>query len=162
MTLAAFADLAEVIGALGVIAGLIFVGVQLRQNTLQLRRAETNATNVEAQVIRQSLLNNADVAELVTACVSGSRTFDDVEAHRLTAFFWEIGFQLIQFWDRTRHGLFEWAVFNRTVAIYTPYLTSQHGLTWWRMARTIYQPEFVAALELAIPGLAEPQGLAAS
>lgn len=153
MTLAAFAELAEIIGAFGVIAGLVFVGVQLRQNTLQLRRAETNVTNTEASVIRQSILLNSEVAELVTVSMTGSRALSEVEMHRLTAFFWEVGYQAIQFWDRTKNGLFPRTVFDKTIVVYSPYLTSLHGLNWWRFARTIYEPDFVVAIERAIPAL---------
>lgn len=52
MTLAGFADLAEVIGALGVIAGLIFVGVQLRQNTRQMQRDEMNSAMAQGSALK--------------------------------------------------------------------------------------------------------------
>jgi hypothetical protein len=64
MTLAAFADLAEVIGALGVIAGLVFVGVQMRQNTKQLLRAEYNTAMAQGSALRHLLLSNRETAEL--------------------------------------------------------------------------------------------------
>lgn len=161
MTLAAFADLAEVIGAFGVIAGLIFVGMQMRQNTIQLRRAERNVTNSEASVVRQAMLLNTDVAELMTASMTGSRALTDVETNRLISMFWEIGFHAIQFWDRTQHGIFNRDIFEKAVVVWTPYITTPHGLNWWRMARAFYDPAFVETMERLIPAL-KPAAIEAS
>src|SRR5262245_46837720 len=106
MTLADFSSLSEIISALGVIAGLIFVGLQLGQATVQLRQAEANATNTEASVIRQALFADAEFAEVVSAAVRQTRPLGIVETDRMMAFLWEIGFQVLQFWIRTKRGLF--------------------------------------------------------
>jgi hypothetical protein len=153
MTLAAFADLAEVIGAFGVIAGLIFVGVQLQQNTLQLRRAERNTSNAEASVLRQSIANNCEIAELMAACVGEARSFSPAEMQRINAMFFEMGYLATQLWDRTKHGLFPPDEFDRAMPALAPYLTSATGRAWWRIARGVFQADFVAALERTLPAL---------
>jgi hypothetical protein len=155
MTLAAFADLAEVVGALGVIASLLFVGVQMRQNTLQLQRAEKNATNIEAAAIRQAIFTDADFAELVSAWVRQSRPLSHVEIDRLTVFLWELGFQIIQFWDRAKSGLFTRQEFDRLTPLYAPYLTTPLGREWWQFARAVYRPDYVEALERVVPELTQ-------
>lgn len=162
MTLSELADWADVISALSVVAGLLFVGVQLRQATIQLRRTERNATNAEASLIRQSLFMSGDVAEIATVAVNGSRALTQVEANRMTAFLWEIGFQTIQFWDRTRYGLFASEDFARIVPVYQPYLTSQLGRLWWQTARTVFELDFVADLERLMPTINSPMAAAAS
>ena len=154
MTLADISSLAEIISALGVIAGLIFVGIQLRHATVQMRRAEANATNSEATVLRHAIFTDGEFAEIVSAAVRQTRTLDVVEADRMTQFLWEIGFQALQFWDRTRHGLFSRQEFEGLAPTYLPYLTCPLGLQWWRIARTVYRPDFVADIEKIIPALA--------
>lgn len=153
MTLADISNLAEIISALGVVAGLIFVGVQLRQATTQMRRAEANAANGEASVIRQAIFADAEFAEIVSAAIRQTRALNVVETDRMTAFLWEIGFQVIQFWDRTKHGLFSRQEFEGLTPSYLPYLTCPIGLEWWRIARTMYRPDFVAEIERIIPAL---------
>ncbi len=156
MTLADMSNLAEIISALGVIAGLIFVGVQLRQATLQMRRAEANVTNSEASVIRQAIYTDGEFAEVVSAAIRQTRALDVVETDRMTTFLWEIGFQVLQFWDRTKHGLFSRQEFEGLTPSFAPYLTCPVGLQWWRMARTMYRPDFVAEMERIIPALVSP------
>lgn len=163
MTLAEIADLAEIIGAFGVIAGLIFVGMQMRQNTLQLRRAETNVTNAEASAIRQALFGDAEFAELISACVRETRELSPVETDRVHAFLWEIVFQTIQFWDRTKHGLFPPGEFERLAPSYAPYLCCSIGRAWWHDVRRFFRSDFVTDVERVIPGMtsaASPVGAA--
>jgi len=156
MTLAALANLADVIGAFGVIAGLVFVGIQLRQNTLQLQRAEKNATNSEASILRQAIFSDGDLAELLSACVRQTRPLDPIEVDRMSLLFWEMGFQLIQFWERTQHGLFKRQEFESLAPMYAPYFTSAFGLEWWRQARLIFRPDFVVDVEHLMPILSAP------
>ncbi len=156
MTLAALADLADVIGAFGVIAGLIFVGLQLRQNTQQLRRVEINAMNAEVSPLRQSVMNNAELAEIVAACVANSRAFSATELQRLDSVFWEMSFIAFQMWDRAQTTYFPAADFERTIPSLGPVLTSPVGRTWWQNARTFFRPAFVDALEALMPGLMAP------
>lgn len=156
MTLANFSNLAEITGAVGVIAGLVFVGVQLRQATLQLRRAESNAANSEASIIRQAVFADGEFAEIVSSAIRQTRALDVVETDRMTAFLWEIGFQVLQFWDRTKHGLFSKQEFEGLTPSFAPYLTCPVGLQWWTTARTMYRPDFVAEVEKIIPALVSP------
>lgn len=156
MTLAAFADLAEIISAFGVIAGLIFVGFQLQQNTFQLRRVEINAMNVEASPLRQSIMNNPDLAELVSACVANSRPFTATDLQRLDSVFWEASFISFQMWDRSQSKYFPAGDFERTIPAFEPVLTSPVGRTWWQSARAKFRPTFVAAMEALMPALAAP------
>lgn len=153
MTLSDFADIAEVIGAFGVIAGLIFVGFQLRQNTQQLRRVETNAMNTEASPLRHSIMNNPELAELVSACVANSRRFNPVELQRLDSVFWELTFIYFQMWDRSQSKYFPAGDFERTVRALGPVYASAAGRSWWRNARAAFRPAFVTELETLIPEL---------
>jgi hypothetical protein len=58
--------LAQVIGTLGVIVSLVFVGLQIRQNTGALQRNEHNSTMPQWTVIRMAIAGNRDLAELMS------------------------------------------------------------------------------------------------
>ncbi|OQW57803.1 MAG: hypothetical protein A4S17_04105 [Proteobacteria bacterium HN_bin10] len=161
MTLAALADLAEVIGAFGVIASLLFVGVQLRQNTKQMQRGEANSAMAQGSAIRHLIIGDPDVAALITAGVrGGSLKLED--QLRLNAFFSEVTFLAMQVWDRARNGLVPKDEFERTIlANLRLFLGSPRGVAWWANGKNAYWPAFVAALEAAIPELAAaPSGTA--
>lgn len=64
-TLETASHLSQIIASIAVFISLIYVGLQLSQNTAQLRRAENNATLTQFQAIRLSIIQNRDVAELL-------------------------------------------------------------------------------------------------
>ena len=68
--------LAQIVASIGVIVSLIFVGLQISQNTRALERAEHNSTMGQLTVIRQAIAQNRDIAELMTAGLHGERTMD--------------------------------------------------------------------------------------
>src|SRR5262249_39984702 len=73
MSFQQIANLAQIVASIGVVVSLIFVGLQIRQNTRALERAEHNSTMGQLTVIRQAIAQNRDIAELMTAG-SGRRT----------------------------------------------------------------------------------------
>lgn len=158
MTLAAFADLAEVIGALGVIAGLIFVGAQLRQNTQQLVRGEANVAMAQASTIRMALLLNREVAHLINSEIrDASGELDPTDEMRLSAYFSEVTYVAFNAWQRGEAIFGVTDTLERAIApVAGPVLTSSRGLVWWRRSRAQFPPDFIAALETCIPAIKPP------
>lgn len=68
--------LAQIVASVGVIASLIFVALQIKQNTGAFQRNEHNSTMAQWTVIRQAIAGNRDIAELMTTGLSGERTLD--------------------------------------------------------------------------------------
>lgn len=154
MTLAAFADVAEVIGALGVIAGLIFVGVQLRQNTKQMERGESNSAMAQGVVLRQLLMSNRESAELLHRGISGA-PLDPVDELRLNMFFLELAYTAMHVWDRVRNGLALKDELARVAPVIGSVLSSERGRAWWARMRAMLRPNFVADFEALVPVLAQ-------
>src|SRR5207248_842720 len=68
--------LAQIVASVGVVVSLIFVGLQIRQNTGALQRNEHNSTMTQWTVIRMDIANNRDIAELMTAGLTGGIVVD--------------------------------------------------------------------------------------
>jgi hypothetical protein len=51
--------LAQIVASVGVVVSLIFVGLQIKQNTRALQRTEHNSTMEQWTVIRQAIAQNA-------------------------------------------------------------------------------------------------------
>ncbi|MBS1117761.1 MAG: hypothetical protein H6Q87_2145 [candidate division NC10 bacterium] len=62
MSLEQLSSLAQVFGSIGVIVSLIFVGLQIKQNTGALQRNEHNSTMEQWTVIRMAIAKNRDIA----------------------------------------------------------------------------------------------------
>ncbi len=66
MTLEQMSSLAQIVASVGVVISLVFVGLQVRQNTAALYRNEHNSTMQQWTVIRMAIAKHRDLAELMT------------------------------------------------------------------------------------------------
>jgi hypothetical protein len=66
--------LAQIVASVAVVVSLIFVGLQIKQNTGALQRNEHNSTMAQWTVIRMAIAKNRDIAELMTAGLRGENT----------------------------------------------------------------------------------------
>ena len=75
--------LAQIVASVAVVASLIFVGLQIKQNTAALERNEHNSTMAQWTVIRMAIVKHRDIAELMTAGLHGERALDAADQLRL-------------------------------------------------------------------------------
>jgi hypothetical protein len=85
MTLADMANLSQVIGAIGVVASLIFVGIQIRQNTAATRAASHNAVSDSLNEFNRMMAESADVSQLWLAGMGDRGALTDIERFRFDA-----------------------------------------------------------------------------
>ena len=106
MTFEQISYLAQIVASIGVIVSLIFVGLQIKQNTRALQRTGHNSTMEQWTVIRQAIAQNRDVAELMTAGLGRERTLDAADQLRLEQMLQENAWAAFHIWDRTQRGIF--------------------------------------------------------
>src|ERR671935_1659092 len=106
--------LAQIVASVGVVVSLIFVGLQIKQNTRALERNEHNSTMEQWTVIRQAIAQNRDIAELMTAGLDGERPLDAADQLRLEQMLQENAWAAFHIWDRTRRGVFPKGTFELT------------------------------------------------
>jgi hypothetical protein len=98
--------LSQIIASIAVVASLIFVGHQVRANTLAIQRNEHNSTMEQWTVIRQAIARNREIAELMSVGLSGERKLDSADELRLDQMLQEVGWASFHIWDRTQRGIF--------------------------------------------------------
>src|SRR3954470_13517839 len=106
--------LAQIVASVGVIVSLIFVGLQIRQNTGALQRHEHNSTMEQWTVIRQAIAQNREVAELMTAGLQGERVLDAADQLRLEMLLNESAWASLHIWERTKRGIFPAGTFEQS------------------------------------------------
>jgi hypothetical protein len=145
----AIVAISQLVAAVAVILSLVFVGLQIRQNTRALQRTEHNSTMEQWTVIRQAIAQNRDIAELMTAGLGGERALDAADQLRLEQMLQENAWAAFHIWDRTQRGIFPKGTFEATGgALLQTLLTAPGGATWWRNAKGYgFPPEFVAAVD---------------
>src|SRR3954471_9323225 len=145
----AIVAISQLIAAVGVILSLVFVGLQIKQNTRALQRTEHNSTMEQWTVIRQAIAQNRDVAELMTAVLHGERALDAADQLRLEQMLQEHAWAAFHIWDRTQRGIFPTGTFEATGgAALCGLLKTAGGGTWWRDAKQVgFPPGFAADVD---------------
>ena len=134
----AIVALSQIIAAVGVILSLVFVGLQIKQNTRALQRTEHNSTMEQWTVIRQAIAQNRDIAELMTAGLQGERTLDAADQLRLEQMLQENAWAAFHIWDRTQRGIFPKGTFEVTAGVLLgTLLRTPGGDSWCRTASWI-------------------------
>ena len=144
--------LAQMVASVGVIVSLIFVGLQIRQNTGALQRNEHNSTMAQWTVIRMAIAKNRDIAELMTAGFHGERALDAADELRLENMLAENVWASFHIWERTQRGIFPKGTFEFSVGLHlSGLLKTERGGAWWRSAKhTAFVPAFVADVDAVL------------
>ena len=158
MSLEQISYVAQIIGTVGVVASLVFVGLQVRQNTAALYRGEHNSTMEQWTVIRMAVAQSRDMAELMTAGLSGARELDAADQLRLEQFLQEQAWAAFHIWDRTQSGVFPKGTFELTAApLLRQILCTKRGSAWWSRAKTVgFIPQFAADVDAALAADLQP------
>ena len=141
--------LAQIVASVAVVASLIFVALQIKQNTAALQRNEHNSTMEQWTVIRMAIAKNRDIAELMTAGLHGERAFDAADQLRLEQMLQENAWAAFHIWDRTQRGVFPKGTFELTAGLLLKgLLGTARGSAWWRSAKHIgFIPGFVSDVD---------------
>ena len=120
--------LAQIVASVGVVVSLIFVGLQIRQNTAALQRNEHNSTKEQWTVIRMAIAKNRDIAELMTAGLHHERPLDAADQLRLEQMLQENAWAAFHIWDS---GIFPKGTFEATGgALLGTLLRTPGGESW--------------------------------
>jgi hypothetical protein len=144
--------LAQIVASVAVIMSLIFVALQIKQNTGALQRNEHNSTMAQWTVIRMAIAANRDIAELMTAGLHGERALDAADQLRLEQMLQEQAWAAFHIWDRTQRGVFPKGTFEATAGpLLCDVLKTVRGEDWWRGAKhTGFIPGFVLDVDAVL------------
>jgi hypothetical protein len=152
MSFEQLSSLAQIVASVGVLVSLIFVALQIKQNTGALQRNEHNSTMAQWTVIRMAIAGNRDIAELMTAGLHGERAIDAADQLRLEQMLQEYAWAAFHIWDRTQRGVFPKGTFEATAGpLLCDVLSTARGGTWWRSAKhTGFIPGFVLDVDAVL------------
>ena len=152
MSLEQLSYLAQIVGSVGVIVSLVFVGLQIRHNTRALERNEHNSTMAQWTVVRQAIAGNREVAELMSFGLRGERELDAADQLRLEQMLQEQAWASFHIWDRTQRGVFPPGTFEATAgALLAVVLATPRGGAWWQGAKQVgFVPAFAADVDAVL------------
>jgi hypothetical protein len=138
----AISGVADTISAVGVVASLIYVGVQIKKNTAETRRANARATTHDHGTALQSIVEDPEMAELILRGFEDLGSLNAVERYRfdLGTLRW---LQAIEqaFADIRQHDYPD--DMEDTYKVMVPgVLNTPGGLDWWASRRSWFSAKF--------------------
>jgi hypothetical protein len=151
MTLSDLASIGSLVSGVAVLASLIFVGFQLRQNTWQLMRSETNLTMQQASAWRLAIVSNHDLADIWVKGRSEAAAFDATDEARFDLLLEETLWMVFHIWDRSKRGLLDSGSWNKGSAEFLAgILLPRRSAAWWERYKINFPAEFSGEIEMAM------------
>jgi len=134
----ALGAIGEIVGAAAVVATLIYLAVQTRQNTEAVRHAFARGVQEDANAWRFKLVENPEVAELWRKGLRDPESLDANDRYRFRMYFDALVFH----WQ---HAI----VSGVGLPDLNPQrVLSQPGGAWyWTRSKELFEPEFVAHID---------------
>ena len=147
MTLSDFADIAEIAGAVAVVVSLVYVAIQLRQNTDSVRSATLQANTA----LWSTLLSGLAEPGIVEAYATGLSGRKDISRLQYTQFFLLCRGVFAAF--ENQHYQFRTGVLDEETykgyerAISEQLLAFPGFRIWWEQSRSVFSPAFVTHVD---------------
>jgi len=145
MSLEDLGNIGELVAAIGVIASLIYLAVQIRQNTSSAREAAWHSVLRDLQQFRSLIAQDPEVARVYREGLRDLKSLNDDDRWRFGA--------LMQ----SLYSVFETAFRARTEGLFQHHLddivwqASRPGTReWWSKGKRLYSPEFRRFLDEAL------------
>lgn len=154
MTLQAIYFISQVVAAIALIGSLIFVGVQVRQNTAQGKRQEAASRAAAAEAVHDNFakwyMSTAEHPHLAEVGAKGLRDFDelsDIEAMQFIT-------SLMAVMSYTQSAFYKWRdgdlsdeLWQSWEASSLSYFTTPGGRRVWEIRRYVFTEPFVEYVE---------------
>jgi len=156
MSLQDWGSLGEVLGAIATVITLVYLALQVRLNSKQMREATLVArtramdSTVEAfSRFRQTLVDPQN-AELYVRGLASYRSLTEVDKVRFRAIIEEYFFAYAAAFERLKAETYKSSTWKIQISAACSVLENPGGSEWWTERKHIYGPEFVSEVEASI------------
>jgi len=147
MTLQDLGSIGEIVGAIGMIVSLVYLSVQIRQNTRSVRTASFQEAVRDVIAITDGLSTDRELSRIYWKGLADFSSLDPEERRRFSAYMVGMFRRFENIVYQTRYGALDagaWVGIKRT-AITT--LARPGAAAWWAEAQDLFSEEFRAYVE---------------
>ena len=144
----------EILSAIAVFITLVYLAVQIRQNTRQLRANETalhrnemNALMQNWSDLRRLEMSDSSLAELLARAKTDFESLNDADRIRWRARFIEILWINHHLWQRVQDGILGPEQWEKGREIILANLRAPGGIAEWRARRSAFDGRFAAEID---------------
>lgn len=138
----AFGAIAEGLGAIGVIVTLIYVAVQLRQNTAALRSTATQGAHDQSSKVYDLLAGDADLGLIWARGLREPDSLNPAETARFFAILQATMFRLQNWYFQTESGLIDPQLLESWTRVVQQACAMPGFKVFWEQRQIVYAPEF--------------------
>lgn len=147
MTLSELANLGEILGAIAVVASLVYLAVQVRQNTRAVR-GSTLHLNTDLWATLFNHLSEPGVAQAYVAGMSGRA---DIKPLHYTQFYFVCKTMFLALEDQfyqARQGTLDPEIYAAYERATSSQMLAFHGFRiWWQQTRSTFSPTFALRID---------------
>ena len=150
----AIGAIGEVLGAAGVIATLVYLATQIRQNTRALQAASIDSMTSIANDVRSEIFNDPDVAAIYVNGLKSIESLDEVQRERfrlvMTNALWAL-------WNAyTQAQLGDSQSWDAQKPLLRRFLSQPGGEWYWETYKSEFSAEYQAEVDLILSSKSEP------
>ena len=148
MTLEAIYYISQIVAVIAIFASLIFVGLQIRQNTKAIKATSHHAVTDSFNAINNLIVSDPKVARLWRLGMAGAEGLDDDE--RVSFSFMALGYMRIfeTLYYQYSNGTLDKKLFDEELKTLKWTVSENPGfLAWWAVNPISLSPEFRAFID---------------
>ena len=142
----------ELVGAAGVILSLIYLGIQIRQNTTSLRAMTNQQLTASSVAVNTAIGSDADAARAFFLGLTEPDSLDDVQRAQFVFLFQGSLRHLENAYYQHKAGGMDPLIWSGWVESMKGILGSPGGRLWWRSASSRFKGDFPAFVENEVLG----------
>lgn len=143
----AIVAISQLVAAIGVILSLIFLAIQLRQNTKAVRSSSIHDLTYSLSATAQTVVENENIVQILLKAKAGPESLNEEERARL------------HYWLVMAFRRFEGVYFQRTLGLvdstmvegfersFISMVASKSGRAWWSTAKGVFSSGFVSYVD---------------
>ncbi len=148
MTLAQFADYADVLAGIATVIALVFLTIQVKSATAQMK-ADSRRNEVSQSYI-SSIVESPDVARVFLAGLSNKSELSSEDATRFAFLMGQYIGEEAAYFDEVRFGVGSTERLNQRKAQLAQFLSTPGGRAWWGQYKHNFPVEFISYAEKAM------------
>ena len=135
MTLQDLGNIGEFLGAIGVIASLVYLALQIRQNTRAVRSSTSQAITDARVEFLSSMTDNAEVAGIYFSGLRDRESLEGDERGRFDLLMSRFMATMENYFYQNRQGTMDREHWTRVLEILRFHIATPGGQSWWSSRR---------------------------
>jgi hypothetical protein len=149
----AIGAVAEIIGALAVFLTLMYLALQIRQNTKAVQASAIDASISKVTNVRQSMYENAEVARIYMKGLADPNDLDEVSLTRFRLLLHNVLLSISNIYSQTNFAGLSTSTWESHLILITRVVTTPGGRWFWKDYRLEFEEVFRAQVDEILSNL---------